>query len=670
MSELSSPNRTLSGLSDSLQFSCSSTFSLPENLTSSEANRLLQIIPSLKQSLYEERSKFEYISNSLIKCDEEKRFLLAENESLVFRNEQLVKKVESLQESLRETKKIIDEKKKTFKFGLFGKNKKKSLTSNKVNEDANGSLNPALLEEELSFRVNENENLQRKIDILEHEIEESQKLSNDRIKILEEKNQKLEKELNDNLKEKEIMRVKMKFVNENVFQNDFCEKKFENESCTNVSSSKNTHDSPLIINVVEETVISNSEDCFNELKKDEIGNNFRDFEEMLRLTKNVTELYQHLFVLLNNRTSIYPRDSELEMLTPSLNHLSTIFTNIINIFEKWNMTSNTFKSMDDFIKANIHDNLFNSLKELFSDLKSSLKICIDEENKESYCTPNLQRYNEIFVENMNELLDIVINQQNISYLLNIDNKSSKILSFIEGLKTSTKKISDNFVNKILIENRLPTASKKLKNTNDDISKILIGIVDHLIKLEIHIVNRKSDINKLASPIQPLTKKSMSEEENDNFIDNIDNENDENLPKSIELLKTIIYKLQVEISILKQKIPFTYDNLYLNQIDKIYVQKFKEIVRKLEYCKGCTRFYKNMVDNLVIKLNHSNECNKKLSEELSEGKKALKHLSEDLDTTRFNYDEQMKTMYEYVEQLNKQIKEQSQIINALNEGNNG
>ncbi|CEF63273.1 Potassium channel subfamily K member 18 [Strongyloides ratti] len=642
MSELSSPNRTSPGLSDSLQFSYSPTFSLPDNLSPSETNRLLQIIPSLKQSLYEERSKFEYISNSLIKCDEEKRFLIAENESLVFRNEQLVKKVESLQESLRETKKIIDEKKKTFKFGLFGKNKRKGQLSNKASDD-NTSLDPGLLEEELSFRVNENENLQRKIDILEHEIEQSQKLSNDRIKILEEKNQKLEKELNENLKEKEALRAKIKYSNKNIYQDNFSEKNIIDESYIDTSSSKKTHDSPLIINVIEEKIPSKSEEHLKELKTNNIENNCRDFEEILKLTKNVTELYQHLFVLLNKRTSIYPRDSQLEMLTPSLNHLSTILTNIINIFEKWNMTSNSFKNNNDFMMANIHDELFNSLKELFSDLKSCMKICIDEENKESYCTPNLQRFNENFVENMYQLLDIVINQQNISCLLNIDKKSSKVLSFIESLKISTKKISDEFVNKILIENRLPIANKKLKNTNDDISKILIGIVDHLIKLEIHIVNRKSDINKLASPIQPLTKKSMSEEENDNFIDNIDNENEENVPKSIELLKTIIYKLQVEISILKQNIPYNHDNFDINQIDKMYIQKFKEIVRKLEYCRGCTRFYKNMVDNLLIKLNNSNERNKILSEELSEGKKALKHLSEDLDTTRFNYDEQMKTI---------------------------
>uniref|UniRef100_A0A0K0FMA7 Protein phosphatase 1 regulatory subunit 21 n=1 Tax=Strongyloides venezuelensis TaxID=75913 RepID=A0A0K0FMA7_STRVS len=668
MSELSSPNRISPTFSDSLQFSFSPTYSLPENLSPSEISRLLQTIPSLKQSLFEERSKFEYISNSLIKSDEERRFLLAENESLIFRNEQLIKKVESLQESLRETKKIIDDKKKTFKFGIFGKNKKKNSTSNKNNDD-NGSLDPALLEEELSFRVNENENLQRKIDILENEIEESQQLSNDRIKILEEKNQKLEKELNEILKDREVMKVKMKYYNDNGLKKNFCERRVskdvEDGRCIDSFSSNNTHDSPLILEVIDGTITPESGENSDVLT---VSNNkiyFKDFEEILKLTKNVTELYQHLFVLLNNRTSIYPRDSQLEKLTPSLNHLSTILTNIVNVFEKWNMSSNSFKNINDFMVANIHDSLFDSLKELFSDLKPSMKICIEEENKESLCSPNLQRYNENFIEKMNELLNIVISQPKISCLLNLDNKSPKALPFIEALKISTKKISDEFVNKILIENRLPTASKKLKNTNDDISKIFIGIVDHLTKLEIHIVNRKNDISKLASPIQLLTKRSSSEEEDDNYIDNL---NDEDLSKSIEALKTFIYKLQVENSILKQKIPSKLDNLDLRQIDLIYVHKFKEIVRKLEYFKGCARFYKIKVDNLMLKLNNANDFNKRLSEELSEGKKALKHLNEDLDTTKYNYDEQMKTMYEHIEQLNNQITEQAQIINALNEGN--
>uniref|UniRef100_A0A0N4ZSQ6 Protein phosphatase 1 regulatory subunit 21 n=1 Tax=Parastrongyloides trichosuri TaxID=131310 RepID=A0A0N4ZSQ6_PARTI len=584
MSETSSPNRISPEFSDSIQFSYSPSMSLPENISPVEENRLLQTIPCLKQALLEERSKFEYISNSLIKSDEERRFLAAENESLAFRNEQLLKKVESLQESLKETKKIIDEKKKTFKLGLFGKNKKKNLMTNK--NDDNVSLDPSLLEEELSFRVNENENLQRKIDILENEIENSQKLTNDRIKVLETKNQSLEKNLNECLKEKEILKMKLKCFNNERNSSDNIRPKISIEKES--SSSNNTFDSPLILEVIEGTDTTDSEESFEK----------KDFGEILKLSKNVTELYQHFFILLNNRTSIYPRDSQLEKLTPSLTNLSTILKDIINNFEKWNMLSNSFKDVNDFVEANIHDTIFESLKKLFLELGPSLKDCINEENKENYCTPNLQRHNENFVERTNELLNIIIQQSTITSLFNCDNKSTKLLSFLDGIKTSTKQISDEFVNKILIENRLPTANKKLKTINDDISKILIGIVDHLTKLEIHIVNRKKCINILPSPIQPLTKKNKAEEDDDNCIDNIDddinNENEE-FSKSIQNLKAIIYKLQVENSILKRKIPFNNDNFDFKQIDLMYIQKFKEIIRKSEYFKSCTRFYKNKVN---------------------------------------------------------------------------
>uniref|UniRef100_A0AC35TMX2 TTKRSYEDQ domain-containing protein n=1 Tax=Rhabditophanes sp. KR3021 TaxID=114890 RepID=A0AC35TMX2_9BILA len=552
-------------------------------------------------------------------------------ECVIYRNEVLSKTNQKLRGDLNEVMSIADEKKSKIRFNFFGSKPKTIKT-----EEQETSEN--ILLSEISFRVTQNEILQRKIDMLEHEIQSNNIVLDGKITKLEKNQLIVEKETTELRNQNKKLLEKVK-----ILECPSTQEKDYRES-PKVEQVPNNEQLTIIVNAPLEDISTSLQ------SKVAHGTSLStDSAKILELVRNISEMYQHFFHLINERTLIYPCDATLQEVKPSIKKLKEISAEIESVFESWNSSTQYTDDIDNL--RDIYSPLWFKISELFENAKPIFESAILEENREAYCTPNLQRHNELYMEKIFELLNL----PQMTALTTFEDCSQSI-TFIDDLTVITKNISDQFVSKIFIENRLSTVGPKLKALNDDLSRILLGTNDFLCKLKVAILYKNQEPGSVISPVIHLDN-SMSL----NIEDSLFNESEETSDMIVNLKATML-KLQAENETLHKGLNVENDSNDIKQIESVYVQKYKSLVKQTEYAKSCTCFFKKRLENMI-------NSKKELIKNIADAKKQIYSLNDDLETTKQNYEEQMKMMFLHIDELNIRINEQASVISALSTNQN-
>ncbi|VIO97766.1 LOC129285 protein, putative [Brugia malayi] len=644
-------------------------------------------ISTLKNAVIAEQVKNEKLSIDLHNSESTLRKLENEKEGFEFRNNQLVKRVESLQNEIDNIKQTSVKKRGL----LFQKNTRAERST---------ELDNGVLQMELQKKVIENETLHKKISELENEYTETTSALNEQYRILEIENGKLKEELK---KIKENIATDQT-LNCNVEKQSKIQKAPENKSVVEVSA------------MGSQNLVLNSEE--SAARKETMQVLWLD---ALRMAKMLTAGFANLLQLFEQRSTIYPNDSNMEKLPEKTLLYGRRLLSSCDMFEACS------SSIETILMKNADDSCCNLSAEctgITSIISNALFSCSEwqelfsennvDENRVSWCGANLSKCNENWTISFLTLLrSLIALSQQIECKDDSNQSALSLFSLIEDLKISLADCNRAYAAKIFNENRIPTATKRLRCVNECINNCLTSLQRNLNNFAafVQLIMNSSQLKDeevvsentevVSSPILDSLLPNNDVKEIAHKNDGETKHEEEQISNSkCTRLGTDFWKSEMELAtkriveLEKQKERITLDYELLKTklesmkslesgievsefpckdadiICSYFEERIGDLHADIEYIRSRAFYYKHECKDLLKLAKLSEQENKTLREELNLVTVRESALKEELEMTRKSYELQLQNLHEHIANLNIQLVEQSKTVNSFKDILNG
>uniref|UniRef100_A0A0N5AHH8 Protein phosphatase 1 regulatory subunit 21 n=1 Tax=Syphacia muris TaxID=451379 RepID=A0A0N5AHH8_9BILA len=628
-------------------------------------------IPVLKNAFFDEQSKNRSLTEELQAKVANMRKLESEMESLEFRNEQLLKRVESLQIEVDAAQKL------PFKY-----KKADDDSHNTSSLNCDGDID--IIKDEFEIKIQENQFLYSKIEEMKLDFEAKLQAFKERCAELEAQLASAKGNVVD-ISSKKSGPSQMEKI------------EIDAEVCENSPSSS----------VDRKTIV---------LASDDINGTFHAIlNDSIQKVHVFIQGFINLLRLLEQRSTVYPNDMVLETLPENtLLFGQRVLKTIGTLKDLCSMTENLCtKVADDECELDFSSEVadfssaFSEVVKSFQCWSEPFKQYVELENKVSWCGINLCTSNEVWCKNFLKFLGSLHNVNKVLLELGEGAAENCINKLNESLQLLSE-LSKLYNQKIFDENRLPTASKRLKCLNDCIGKCIASMERNLenfillLKLAVSsyslkcnsatdVANEKNDIDLEVEPNSchvddDSTLCEMSEKGGDDIgesnnstliprLNDLESELSASKSRIVDLEKERD-RLQVETELLKMKLSgggtetFETGSLLhtpseeLRLVIEFYEKRVEELAKEVQYLQGRASYYQNECVALLQHAQLSESEKDALAEELLTTKEKVSRLKDDLDTTQKGYEEQMKKLCEHMSELNAKIESQSETILSL------
>ncbi|KAH7730316.1 Protein F33E11.3 [Aphelenchoides avenae] len=646
-------------------------------------------VPILKNALTEEQAQKEKLQSELQATDTALRKLRNENESLVFRNDQLAKRVEALQSTLDSNNAMFTgknkKKHKEANLRLFGESARFASTSS-----ASGNDNQVLLEQELDRKLTENGELHSKLFEMERQHENLLREFTDRLKEIEMENDLLRQQIRTLSKPSQT----------------------SPSANSDYSSADNTQSDA--VPATQKEVQYNAEDA-------------RLYASALVGTvRNFLDGFTNFLTLLEQRSTMYPYDASMEPVPSSIQQYCRC---LLDTSSRFKAALAATQELTDF---SYESDLIEKLKQAFPDLlaKASsvfqpfqdellplMHATVLEESRSPWNNARLEELSnaceQVLTEGVHKIAALLNDLDNVSTAAEWSTRFGQRLfetaRTFESLKELKKK-------KVLVENHLPTASKRLKCVNECIEKCVVQFASTLSKLQsmcsdeqamrvlqealnqhntssVIAVSDGNNLNGSEDHVSRLPSNTISngvetttsvakhaQELNVDFIRTLEQQNAE-LSKNIETIaretlsiekerehwqkKAEVFQKQLEaLTAGREAIRDAAGGSSDEAVNDFYANKIGDLVAQLQHAEGRAMYYKAECTSLVAETIGLMEKKVAVEAKLSETENACSSLKDELESTRTNYESQMRSLYEHLSAQDAKIVEQSERIGLL------
>uniref|UniRef100_A0A1I7Z0E8 Protein phosphatase 1 regulatory subunit 21 n=1 Tax=Steinernema glaseri TaxID=37863 RepID=A0A1I7Z0E8_9BILA len=677
-----------------------------------EYAKLRAQVPVLKSAVIEEQTRNSHLQSEANEKDSRLRRLEGEFDELRARNDALVKTIEKLQESLASTDVLQPPKK--------GK-KKSEMKHSKTFDHA--AIDSGLLEQELSRKLAENAELHNEIFTLQEKHKSEIAIANH---LIDEKK-------SDNTKLLEMI-AKLQTRNEELMQQN------DRLAVRQGKAPANRLSSPLSclagINVAEELIRAHVDSTFVELETDELKSIVMDFVKRL---KNIVTGWINLLTTLGQRSQLYPCDisfeplpSSIEQYSQSLIHASESFTGLVPVLDRFaeNVVSyQDFRQVKDDV-AELATTFAVVLQECSGKVLPLFDISIDTESRVQWCTANLDELNQKWRSHFIDMVALFKNTIELFDASNIDDLAAdEVVRSLERLANCASVVAESFVKKIFVENRIPTASKKLKCVNDCVQQSFQTISRHCIDIHMLCNHHKQLLNRklTANPMRRLSLKIPStsatpkpspkpanpfdDEEKEVDLETAETstsadpdtsngaEKEEehrqrivfyeaeiaNAQKRLAVMETEKEQNQVDIALLKMKLESALADKVaasnncttihrceaeMKLLNTHYKDKISDLVNQLQIVRSRANYYQNECEIIKRHIEITVAEREKFREEAKNYAAKAVELNDDLETVRAGYEEQMRNMCDHLADMSARLADQTETISSLQAASNG
>uniref|UniRef100_A0A915ASG1 Protein phosphatase 1 regulatory subunit 21 n=1 Tax=Parascaris univalens TaxID=6257 RepID=A0A915ASG1_PARUN len=642
----------------------------------SEYAKLRAQIPVLKNAVLDEQAKTKRLTEEMHGKESALRKLEAENESLAFRNGQLLKRVEALQAEIDRAQQSPS-------------GKKRAVSSQGSGRFEHSKIDSSLLEDELLVKVRENERLHSEIFELESARERDISAINEKCLTLQSEN--------------ESLRIRLEQL---------------------LTSSANNHSLPRDAHTAERVSeigsVSASASVESGVEDAEATSRVL-VVDALRSGRTVLANFANLLRLLERRSTIYPNDMSIEILPESTKLYGS------HLLKSGDLISESATHLEDLAQRVADDESFCIVRERrrlgsvivdalnsISNWKELFAEGVSRENRLSWAGPNLCRCNDDWQSSFCAFLDSMLT---LSMRIG-DESDLSVHSFtgaLDCLRALSLECGRVFAAKIFDENRIPTASKRLRCVNECIDKCIgsisrsIGNLSALLLLiegTTNAASRKWQKNEVDARIvcdgeSPSTAdddgsskellQGITAEQGDRQpsgstvtapqVDESDFVHD-SLGRELECAASRVLELEkekerilVEAELLRMKLATVSsaskeqslggaETDELELLGVYYEKRMGELLSQLQFMRSRANYYKDECDDLIRRTKVVLEEKEALATNLAEADRRIAVLTDDLEATRKGYEEQMRSLYEHLGELNARIEDQTETIASL------
>ncbi|XP_063418606.1 protein phosphatase 1 regulatory subunit 21-like [Mytilus trossulus] len=470
----------------------------------SEYAKLKAQFPVLKKAYIDEQTACSEVKDQLKEKELAVRKFEQEIDSLTFRNQQLSKRVLLLQDELDDAQ---SHKKK-------GKNKHSDASHTP------SSISAGVFNEELQRKIEENAKLSQQVD-------ESTRMYQGRIEELEAKVKEYEDKFNQHQEVNDVNKEKNKVLIERLQEEKaMIEVKLQTlETDTKKYRSRADKAEESLSDV--QCQLQKQLDTANKIISDKLpfidtknrelnGLNLptHDRKHQLRARELVSQTANHLtdmvqalsnfFTYSEQRSKIYPAECINEPMSPvNIQYCKYLHENLQYLrpleqsFKVFLSTLNedTLTTLETATDLQIFSKKFNTCIEYFNKLLPYQLLSIEEECAVSSCTSTLETKNRDLHKSFKHLNQVFNKLQ--SYISLLASQSSKscphpkinhprfftlLCQVLKDLDRAVREVSKHYNSKVSLEHQLPTASQKLKTTDECVVSSLISLVTCTSKL--------------------------------------------------------------------------------------------------------------------------------------------------------------------------------------------
>ncbi|KAK0413517.1 hypothetical protein QR680_006850 [Steinernema hermaphroditum] len=671
-------------------------------------------VPVLKSAVIEEQSRNARLQTEYNEKDSRLRRLEDEFDELRARNVALVKTVEKLQETVAGGEQPQQPKKIK---------KKNELKHSKSTFD-HAAIDNSLLEQELSRKLAENADLHKEIFELQEQHKSEISLAN----------QLIDETTSEKTKLQEMIE-RLRSRNEELMQQN------DRLAVRQGKSPANRLASPLNylagINVAEELIRAHVDASFVELETDELKSIVMDFIKRL---KSIIGGWINLLTTLSQRSQLYPCDisfeplpSSIEQYSQSLIHASESFTAFVSILDRF---AENVVGYADFrqLKSDVAElaaTFVAVLQECSGKVIPLFDITIDIECRVQWCTANLDELNQKWRSQFADLVSLFKATIELFDASVIDDLSAdEVVRSLEKLANCASVVAECFVKKIFVENRIPTASKKLKCVNDCVQQSFQTISRHCIDIHMLCDHHKQLLERklLVNPMRRLSLKIPSTlttpKPSPKAMNPFDDEDEEEaepetaetstsaetdasnvLDKEEEHRQRIVYyeaeianaqrrltemesekeQNQVDIALLKMKLESaladkgTVSNncmtihrceAEMKLLSSHYKDRISDLVNQLQIVRSRANYYQNECEIIKKHIDLTIAEREKYRDEVKNYAAKVVELNDDLETVRAGYEEQMRNMCDHLADMSAKLADQTETISSLQAATNG
>ncbi|XP_076100562.1 protein phosphatase 1 regulatory subunit 21-like [Mytilus galloprovincialis] len=470
----------------------------------SEYAKLKAQFPVLKKAYIDEQTACSEVKDQLKEKEQAVRKFEQEIDSLTFRNQQLSKRVLLLQDELDDAQ---SHKKK-------GKNKHSDASYTP------SSISAGVFNEELQRKIEENAKLSQQVD-------ESTRMYQGRIEELEAKVKEYEDKFNQHQEVNDVNKEKNKVLIDRLQEEKaMIEVKlqtFETDTKKYRSRADKAEESLSDVQCqlqkqldTANKIISDKLPFIDTKNRDLNGLNLptHDRKHQLRARELVSQTANHLtdmvqalsnfFTYSEQRSKIYPAECISEPMSPvNIQYCKYLHENVQYLrpleqsFKVFLSTLNedTLTTLETATDLQIFSRKFNTCIEYFNKLLPYQLLSIEEECAVSSCTSTLETKNRDLHKSFKHLNQVFNKLQ--SYISLLASQSSKscphpkinhprfftlLCQVLKDLDRAVRDVSKHYNSKVSLEHQLPTASQKLKTTDECVVSSLISLVTCTSKL--------------------------------------------------------------------------------------------------------------------------------------------------------------------------------------------
>ncbi|VDM14037.1 unnamed protein product [Wuchereria bancrofti] len=337
-----------------------------------------------------------------------------------------------------------------------------------------------------------------------------------------------------------------------------------------------------------------------------------------------------------------------------------------------------------------------------------------DENRVSWCGANLSKCNEDWTISFLTLLrSLIALSRQIECKDNSGQSALSLFSLIEELKISLADCNRAYTAKIFNENRIPTATKRLRCVNECINNCLTSLQRNLnsfaafVQLIMNSSQLKDEevVSEKTEVVCPPTLESILPNNDVKEIAHKDDGEAKHEKEQISNSKCIrlatdFWKSEMELAtkriveLEKQKERITLDYELLKTklesmkllesgievsefpckdadvICSYFEERIGDLHADIEYIRSRAFYYKHECKDLLKLAKLSEQENKTLREELNLVTVRESALKEELEMTRKSYELQLQNLHEHIANLNIQLDEQSKTVNSFKDVLNG
>ncbi|XP_041351429.1 protein phosphatase 1 regulatory subunit 21-like [Gigantopelta aegis] len=469
-------------------------------ILAAEYSKLKAQIPVLKKAYLDEQIETEKLKDLIKERDQSVRKYEQEVDSLSFRNQQLTKRVLFLQDELEHTE---------------SSKKKNKHKDNEVSRHDDASQANSVLSEELHSKIEENALLHKKvheatsqyegrISDLEHRLKTSETDHSQHEEVLNATRQKSKAQIDKLQEEKAMLEVKLQTYDTELkdfrVRAELAEEKLE-------TLQKNLQSKLDCANKIIADKLPFIDTKNRDLNRLNIPTHDRKHQmrarELVNQSSNlVGELVQGLsnfYTYSEQRSKIYPADGVSEphsaintkyckYLHENMAHLRPVEQSI-RLFSE-SLKEDSLTTLETATDLQLFSKNFQNLVAYMNRLLPYQLSSIEEECAVSSCTSTLAAKNMELFKSLKRLTSVFNKLETYVTVLGAQSKTgmiphpqsshvkffSQLIKVLNDLHDAVKDVSKHYNSKVSLEHQLPTATQKLKTTDECVVASLVSLV--------------------------------------------------------------------------------------------------------------------------------------------------------------------------------------------------